>query len=118
MKWGAGDRWMLTLEIPQGHHEYKVGLLSAACCLRLAVCCLLSAVECKVRHCRAGCWPRGTAIVLPGPRARAGPAVCAAGVYVLPGTRTKASAKSTCMLSAPPCSRRLRLSRGTTPDLC
>ncbi|KAL4423461.1 hypothetical protein ABPG77_005413 [Micractinium sp. CCAP 211/92] len=27
MKWGAGDRWMLTLEIPQGHHEYKVAVV-------------------------------------------------------------------------------------------
>ncbi|KAL4440040.1 hypothetical protein ABPG75_003041 [Micractinium tetrahymenae] len=27
MKWGEGDRWMLTLELPPGRHEYKVAVV-------------------------------------------------------------------------------------------
>lgn len=34
MKWGEGDRWMITLELPPGQHEYKV----RSVCMRMCVC--------------------------------------------------------------------------------
>lgn len=30
MEWGEGDQWMLTLELPPGRHEYKVGMRTSS----------------------------------------------------------------------------------------
>lgn len=48
MKWGEGDRWTLTMDLPPGKHEFKVsglewcpsctmfGAAARVCCARVA----------------------------------------------------------------------------------